>query len=259
LESFRKIATSLIVVLLSINAYGLEAQNLDLVEKVSEVQNGVTVVNLLNLYQLREQLGMGESPLHEAYDRLKHFGTWVKPEEGKCYNTRAVVLIRDDESNHVTFGGKSNCSVVSGKWNDEYTGTIATQASVLQIDHFIPLKNAFDAGAWKWTYAERCTFANYIKDPGHLKAVSGHENESKGDLGPEGYLPPDEADRCDYVQNWLRIKASWNLEISHAELTAITATQRKYNCSKASLSISLEQLKSDSSHEVLPACAAKKI
>jgi len=65
---------------------------------------------------------------------------------GKC-NTREVVLKRDGTD--VVQG--SDCSAQSGTWFSEYDGETWTSASDLQIDHLVPLKEAWVSGAASWS------------------------------------------------------------------------------------------------------------
>ena len=83
------------------------------------------------------------------YDRLL-YGSWVD-EDGDCQNTRAEVLIRDNDFGVVEFKTLKQCHVVSGTWFDPYTGEVFQEASQLDIDHVVPLKNAHQSGAWAWS------------------------------------------------------------------------------------------------------------
>ena len=42
-----------------------------------------------------------------------------------------------------------------------------------------------------------------------------------GAKGPDKYLPPNVAFRCEYVRSWLKIKKRWKLGIPEPELKAI--------------------------------------
>lgn len=59
----------------------------------------------------------------------------------------------------------------------------------MDIDHLVPLSNAWKSGASAWTTAQRQTFANDLTHP-QLLAVTDNVNESKGDSGPEDWKPP---------------------------------------------------------------------
>ncbi len=51
--------------------------------------------------------------------------------------------------------------------------------------------------------------------------VSAGFNRSKGDQDPAEWLPPDESFRCTYVEDWVVIKAAWDLSVDAAEHDAI--------------------------------------
>jgi hypothetical protein len=109
----------------------------------------VQVYNLLNFDHHQGDYGVTPKP----YNRLKDFGTWIRDPSGQtCYNTRARVLIRDSAV-AVSFTS-SHCTVSAGDWQEPYTGREVTKASDLQIDHVVPLKNAYISGAANWDYAK---------------------------------------------------------------------------------------------------------
>lgn len=167
---------------------------------------------------------------YEDYDRQKHFGTWINdPKDDTCYSTRVKVLMRDSVT-RVTFKGPRNCSVDTGTWRDPYTRKTYTSSSDIQIDHFVPLKNTYNSGAWKWNFYTRCLYANYMGNSIHLMSVQGSANMSKGDKSPERWLPPNEAYRCEYVRNWLIIKLIWKLELSPNESLGIRKILMGYHC-----------------------------
>lgn len=173
----------------------------------------------------------------ENYNRKLHFGTWVNdPHDDTCYNTRAKVLIRDSQE-PVQFRTNNHCVVDTGRWEDPYTGELRTSARDVQIDHVVPLKNAFSSGAWTWNFRKRCLYANFLANSFHLLAVDGVENMSKGDSAPDQYLPPNHHYICSYLQEWLRIKLIWNLEMTESEAAAIRSAVQSYGCDLNQLTI----------------------
>ena len=44
-----------------------------------------------------------------------------------------------------------HCIVASGRWTDTYSYGVYTDPSELDIDHVVPLQNAYLSGGWKWT------------------------------------------------------------------------------------------------------------
>lgn len=157
-------------------------------------------------------------PHPDGYDR-DLFGGWIDIDHD-CQNTRAEVLIAESQT-PVTFTTASSCTVATGEWVDPWSGTVTTSASALDVDHTVPLANAWRSGAWAWSEEQRVEYANDLADEGHLIAIPLGENRSKGDDGPEDWKPPDPATWCHYVQVWTAIKARWNLSASPAEWDAI--------------------------------------
>ena len=93
-----------------------------------------------------------------SYDRDLYFGSWID-EDGDCQNTRAEVLITESISS-VGYRDSSSCVVDSGEWYDPYTNNIYYLASDVDIDHFVPLYDAFYSGAYNWPEYKRIEFAN---------------------------------------------------------------------------------------------------
>ncbi|HEX7673645.1 MAG TPA: HNH endonuclease family protein [Bdellovibrio sp.] len=187
----------------------------------------VVIINILKWVLHDEPLTAPQ----EKYIRKLHFGRWINdPTDDTCMNTRARVLVRDSEVD-VTYKGNKQCTVEAGKWHDPYADQDVTEAKGIQIDHLVPLKNAYLSGASDWDYKTRCLYANYTYFTPHLVSAGGHENMSKGDSGPEGYLPPNESYRCEYIRNWLAVKTIWKLKMNPSEVQAIHDAVVKYGCS----------------------------
>jgi hypothetical protein len=196
------------------------------------------VVNLLKWALHNQPFG---TPI-EKYDRKFHFGHWINdPNDETCMNTRARVLVRDSES-QVTFKNDHQCVVEGGQWHDPYANQELLEAKKIQIDHMVPLKNAYISGASEWDYQTRCLYANYMNFQPHLVSALAHENMSKGDRGPERYMPPNEDYRCEYVRNWLAIKTIWKLKMNRDEIQAIHNTVSAYHCQLNSFKMSLNGL-----------------
>jgi hypothetical protein len=155
-----------------------------------------------------------------SYDRAADFGGFVDVDG--CRNTRAELLIRTSAV-PATFTRASDCTVRTGRWTDPWSGVTTTVARDLQIDHTVPLANAWRSGAWAWTHAQRIAYANDLSDATHLAAILGSENESKGDSGPDAWKPPSRTAWCTYARVWDRIKAKWNLSATSTEWNALVA------------------------------------
>lgn len=149
-----------------------------------------------------------------TYDR-DLFPTWDTI-EGTC-NTREYVLKRDA----TTIVVNSACTATSGSWVSPYDGATWTAASDLDIDHMVPLKNAWVSGASKWTTSKREQFANDITRP-QLWAVTDNVNQAKGDKSPDSWKPPQSSFYCTYAKSWVQVKSYWGLTVTSAEKSALT-------------------------------------
>ena len=176
------------------------------------------------------------------YDRIVNFGRWINdPSDETCYNTRAVVLMRDSVK-PVVYKDTDKCVVATGRWNDPYTGKVFKATEDIQIDHVVPLKNAFISGAYAWSFRARCLYANYLGEEFHLMSVNGSENMKKGDKSPERYMPPNKAHACTYLKHWLSIKFLWGLKMTVSEADGITALLKEHQCDLRSFRMSQKEI-----------------
>lgn len=176
------------------------------------------------------------------YHREEQFGRWINdPDDSTCYNTRALVLIRDSDK-EVSFAENNKCSVVTGSWHDDYTGEIFTKREEIQIDHFVALKNAYISGAHRWNFRARCLYANYLGYDFHLKSVNASQNMKKSDRSPEKYMPPNPEYTCTYLKNWLSIKFLWGMRMTSSESTFIYNALRDNKCNLANFKISAKEI-----------------
>jgi Protein of unknown function (DUF1524) len=135
---------------------------------------------------------------------------------GAC-NTREQVLKRDGTS-VVT---DSSCAATSGRWFSPYDGATWSAAADVDIDHVVPLANAWRTGARSWTTAKREQFANDLSSP-QLIAVTDNVNQSKGDQSPDTWKPPLTSYWCTYARMWIGSKYKWVLTVNSAERSALT-------------------------------------
>ncbi len=135
------------------------------------------------------------------------------PDPGSC-DARDAALIRDGRGEVVG----NYCTVSSGEWFDPYTGNTYYQPSDIDIDHTVPLANAWRSGAASWTTAKRERFANVPPD---VLSVEDNANASKGDKGPEAWKPPRTAYHCTYSKKWINVKHQWALSVTRAERSAL--------------------------------------
>lgn len=150
------------------------------------------------------------------------FGGWQDTDHD-CQDTRAELLIQRSLV-PVTFTSDKRCYVADGLWVDAYSMTLERDPSRLDVDHVVPLANAWKAGADQWTIAQRADFAN---DPDELVITSLHINRSKGDRAPDEWLPENEVAKCIYLYRWKRIKEKYDLSSTSKEEIALESCQLK--------------------------------
>lgn len=178
----------------------------------------------------------------EKYNRQLQFGRWVNdPNSETCLNTRAKVLVRDS-TKPALFKETQKCLVDQGAWKDPYTNKVFNSANAVQIDHLVPLKNAYISGAHKWNFQARCLYANYLGYAFHLLPVSAIENMKKSDKAPDQYMPPNKFYACTYVRQWLSVKMLWGLSMTLSEANAIRRVITENNCSNSSFRVTDAEL-----------------
>jgi hypothetical protein len=136
--------------------------------------------------------------------------------EGSC-DTREEVLKRDGTGVEVD----SSCAATSGSWVSPYDGATWTNKSDVDIDHMVPLGDAWRTGASDWTIDQREAFANDLDAP-QLWAVTDNVNQSKGDSPPDQWKPPSTADYCQYAEAYIAVKTKYDLTVNTAEKSALS-------------------------------------
>jgi hypothetical protein len=156
-----------------------------------------------------------------GYARSK-FPLWIDADHDGC-DTRHEVLINEAKIKpHVG----ASCRLTGGKWVSPYDGVTVTDSSKLDIDHLVPLAEAWQSGAYAWTTDTRMRYANDLGYGPDLVAVTAHANRSKGDREPSGYLPPKRSFDCRYEAWWVAVKWRWHLAVNSAEKSWLTTHLR---------------------------------
>lgn len=145
------------------------------------------------------------------------FDHWIDADGDGC-DTRREVLI-EESLQPVTVG--PGCSLEGGEWYSAFDGVTTTNPSNFDIDHFVPLKEAWDSGAHAWSDERRRDFANDLSNPASLIAVSASSNRSKGARDPAEWLPPDASYHCSYVEQWIEVKLYWDLSVDPNEAAVL--------------------------------------
>jgi hypothetical protein len=156
-----------------------------------------------------------ERPNGYSRSMFKH---WVDADGDSC-DTREEVLIAESTSRAQV--DAYGCKVIEGDWLSPYDNAAHTNPSELDIDHMIPLKEAWDSGAWAWSAMKRQLFANDLTDARSLIAVTAGQNRSKSDRDPSNWLPPQTQYRCTYLAEWVAIKSHWKLSMDQSEFGRI--------------------------------------
>ena len=142
------------------------------------------------------------------------FPHWII-KSGTC-DTREEVLKRDGTGVTVD----SSCHPTAGKWYSVYDATWVTSSSSVDIDHIVPLAEAWKSGANAWTTSRRQQFANDLSIA-QLIAVSASSNRSKGDSDPASWKPTNTSVHCIYAREWIWVKYTYGLSLQSAEKTAL--------------------------------------
>lgn len=169
-----------------------------------------------------------ERPRGYDSDRFPH---WRNADGDGC-DTRQEVLIAESMT-AVTLG--ADCRIRGGRWRSAYDGVVTRDASTFDIDHVVPLKEAWASGARRWSRDRRQAYANDLGDPRSLRAVSASSNRSKGDRSPDAWMPPRAGIHCRYLGWWVAIKVRWRLSVEPRERDVLRARLR--DCPARSLSV----------------------
>ncbi len=146
-----------------------------------------------------------------GYERSK-FKHWTDADGDGC-STRYEVLDLESETS-VT------CSNLSGgRWFSYYDRVSWTDSGRIDIDHMVPLAEAWDSGARTWTAGQREAYANDLGDYRTLVGVTDSVNSAKGDKDLAEWLPT--YDRCRYLREYVAVKIRWRLSVNSGEKTAM--------------------------------------
>jgi hypothetical protein len=160
-----------------------------------------------------ESLRVARAGSMRGYERAE-FGEWR--DTGANCNVRDSVLKRDGRKVKT-----SGCNVVAGTWISSYDGRILDSPTEVDIDHLVPLANAWRSGASAWSGERREDFANDLDRP-QLVAVSRTANRAKGDQDPSTWKPSARDRWCGYAADWIAVKAYWKLTVTGAEKAALS-------------------------------------
>lgn len=145
------------------------------------------------------------------------FPHWVDADGDGCSTRNEVLIAEADDPVSVGAG----CSLSGGRWFSYYDRLSWTSTSDVDIDHMVPLAEAWDSGARTWTTATRQAYANDLGDSRSLVGVTDDVNQAKGDQDPATWLP--QYDRCRYLREFVAVKLRWRLSVDAAEKQAMSS------------------------------------
>lgn len=158
------------------------------------------------------RLAIDDQPRAPGY-RRDEWPTW-KDIDGDGCDARQQALAAASEEPPV----KNGCRVISGRWTSPYDGVESADPAAMDVDHVVPLENAYASGGSKWETDQRARFAN---DQADLWVVSSASNRSKGSRAPDRWRPPNEGVWCEYASRWVEIKVRWKLTSTTSERDAL--------------------------------------
>ncbi|MEV8099308.1 HNH endonuclease family protein [Streptomyces sp. TLI_235] len=161
------------------------------------------------------------------------FRHWIDADKDGCDTRKEVLIAEATEAPAV--GAK--CALTGGEWFSPYDDLVLQDAKLLDVDHLVPLAEAWDSGASTWSAKEREAYANDLDEPRAPIAVSARSNRSKADKDVTDWLPPAAAYRCTYLAGWTAIKTRWGLTVDPAE--ADTLHELTAECRNEPLSVVL--------------------
>jgi len=151
-----------------------------------------------------------------GYTRARFGEAWADTDHNGC-DTRDDVLRRDLRDAVVADDG---CTVLGGTLTDPYTGTLVRYPAVpLQVDHVVPLGDAWVTGAQRLGSARRTALAN---DPLNLVTTTARITVRKSGGDASSWLPPSQAFRCAYVARQIAVKQAYGLWVTAPERAAMT-------------------------------------
>ncbi len=150
------------------------------------------------------------------YDR-GDYPTWNLTERSGC-NVRELVLIAEASSISEVDQG---CTPIDGIWLSWYDDKASGNPSDIHVDHMVPLAEAHDSGAARWSPERKRDFANDFDLPAALTAVSAASNRDKRADDPAEWRPPRRAAWCQYAHDWIAVKLKWSLTADRDEVDAL--------------------------------------
>ncbi|MFE1348775.1 HNH endonuclease family protein [Streptomyces sp. NPDC058757] len=157
-----------------------------------------------------------ESRTGYTRDKFRHWNSGLDPADG-CNTRNEVLLAEAAEAPSVAPG----CKLSEGEWLSYYDEQEVTDPGKLDIDHMVPLAEAWDSGASAWDAKRREAYANDQGAAASLVAVTARSNRQKADQDPATWMPPAPSATCRYLGEWVATKLRWGLSADQAEIDTI--------------------------------------
>lgn len=142
------------------------------------------------------------------------FRHWVDADGDGCDARKEVLIAEAIRAPQVG----ERCSLSGGEWLSRYDGRRAVgDGGSFDVDHMVPLSEAWESGARIWDAKRREAFANDLGYADSLVAVSASSNRSKGGRDPAEWMPPAREAHCWYAAAWVSVKSRWGLAADRAE------------------------------------------
>jgi hypothetical protein len=159
------------------------------------------------------------------------FPHWIDADGDGC-STRNEVLLEEADDPPTRTG---TCTLSGGRWFSYYDRVSWTNTSDIDIDHMVPLAEAWDSGARTWTTATRQAYANDLGDYRTLVGVTDNVNQAKGDQDVAQWLP--QYDKCRYLREFVAVKHRWRLTVDSAEKSAMQSLAA--SCTNSTITVTL--------------------
>lgn len=156
----------------------------------------------------------GATEVRTGYDR-DLFNHWIDADRDGCDTRREILIAEADDP--PTLG--PGCSLTGGRWYSYYDGVSWYNPADIDIDHMVPLAEAWDSGARTWSSDTREQYANDLGDYRTLVGVTDNVNQAKGDRDIAEWLPAQQ--RCRYLREFVAVKIRWRLSVDSAERSAM--------------------------------------
>ena len=156
------------------------------------------------------------TPIFAKYQRAD-WEHWTD-EDQNCLNTRAE-LLKSRSKTQVKMR-KKGCTVDRGAWEDFYTGRMHTVASFVEIDHIVPIYEAYKTGGKDWPSSKKKQFANDLEN---LAITSKKLNRSKSAKIITQFKAANAELNKRYICTYFKIKTKYSLKLSDKEMGLIKA------------------------------------